>query len=272
MRLVIFWCVEVALFTHPHTQKLPGISVTDAVALFLQFVPLDGELHDFFKPVAIRIRNLLRGAACLPTEPCSEEDSDPFSIVQSRTERATRFTDLWKQPSELVIARDSFIRRAVPQSLLNSSLHYHYLNSDLISFVSPALRGHLGLRPLSVDHLIVVAEALVRSYSGASTSSVIMLGDDSDEEDAPILISDDEEMGGSGDQGDGASHTPHSVFVHWVAKWLACVHIVLEEEGDRSPVTLGKLKKTKIIPLTNGARVAAQESRLFFPPDGDSGK
>ena len=252
-----------------NTQKLPGISVTEAVALYLQFIPLDGELHDFFKPVAIRIRNLLRGAACLPTEPGSEGVSDPFFIVQALsrpdTDDTTGQKPLWKQPSELVVAHNHFIRNVIPQSLLNSSLHYFYLSPELTQYLSPALQSHLGLHSLSIDHLITVAEAVLRSYSGAS-ESVIMLSDDSDE-DSPILISDDEDE--SSLQG---RSTPATVIVRWVAQWLACVHIVLEDEGDRSPVTLGKLKKTKILPLTSGARVAAQDGSLFFPADGDSGK
>ena len=246
------------------------------MALFLQFIPLDGDLHDFFKPVAIRIRNLLRGAACLPTETGSEHISEPFSIIQSLSREDTVETrSLWKQPSELVVATDGFIRRVIPQSLLNSALHYFYLSPELAPFVSPALQDHLGLHSLSVDHLTAVAEAVIRSYSGAS-NSVIMLSDDSDE-DAPTLRSYDEEDDGSPCNKRGrlsgkvAPLTPHSVFVQWVAQWLACVHIVLEDEGDRSPVTIGKLKKTKILPLTNGARVAAQDGSIFFPSDGGSG-
>jgi hypothetical protein len=242
------------------------------VALYLQFIPLDGELHDFFKPVAIRIRNLLRGAACLPTEPGLEDISEPFSIVQALARPDTQETHgqnpLWKQPSELVVARNGFIRAVVPQSLLNSALHYFYLSPELAPHLSPALQSHLGLHTLSIDHLVTVAEAVVRSYSGAS---VIMLSDDSDE-DSPIFISDDEDDNESSSKrrGKSAPVTSHNVFVRWVAQWLACVHIVLEDERDRSPLTLGKLKKTKILPLTSGARVAAQDGSLFFPAEGDS--
>jgi hypothetical protein len=265
---------QLFLYALEKIKKLPGISVTEAVALYLQFIPLDGELHDFFKPVAIRIRNLLRGAACLPTEPGPEDISEPFSIVQALARPDTQETHgqnlLWKQPSELVVARNSFIRAVVPQSLLNSALHYFYLSPELAPYLSPALQSHLGLHTLSIDHLVTVAEAVVRSYSGAS-DSVIMLSDDSDE-DSPILISDDEDDNESSSKrrGNSAPVTPHSVFVRWVAQWLACVHIVLEDERDRSPLTLGKLKKTKILPLTSRARVAAQDGSLFFPAEGDS--
>ena len=256
---------------HMPSQKLPGMSVTDAVAMYLQFIPLDGELHDFFKPVAIRIRNLLRGTACLPTASGSEKIDEPFSVVQSlflveSEDTGNQQPHFWKQPSELVVVRDSHIRKYVPQSLLNSALHYFYLNPDLVPFLSPPLQAHLGVHSLSIDHLIAVAEAVLKSYSGCS-QSVIMLSDDSEDD-----ISDSEESVGYQNRRKMAQSSPRSVFVQWAAQWLACVHIILEEEGDRSPITVGKLKKIKIIPLTSGARLATQDTSLFFPSDGDSGK
>jgi hypothetical protein len=257
------------LFLHAldRIKSLPGLSLTDAVALYLQFTPLDGELHDFFKPVAIQIRNLLRGTACLPSEPGLDDITDPFSIIRSlpsvEPDELSSLPHLWKQPSQLVVVRDPYVRNHIPQSLLNSALHYFYLSSELTPFLNPLLQSHLGVQSLSIDHLIAVAEAVLKSYSGDS-HSVVMLSD-SDSEDS---------MDGGLEwerQGRGTK-TVHSLFVRWVAQWLACVHIVLEEEGDRSPVTIDKLKKIKIIPLTNGTRMAAQDGRLFFPADGDSGK
>ena len=110
---------------------------------------------------------------------------------------------------------------------------------------------------------MTVAEAVVQSYSSTS-NSVIMLSDDS--EDA---LSDEDDDSSLRSRGRVNSHT---MFVQWVAQWLACVHTLLEEDSDRSPVTVGKLKKTRIIPLTNGAQVAAEDGSLFFPFDGASGK
>lgn len=239
------------------------------MAIYLQFIPLDGELHDFFKPVAIRIRNLLRGTACLPTEPGSNDICEPFSIIKdisdAEPDEGSGLPHLWKQPSELVVVRDACIKKSIPQSLLNSVLHCFYLNSDLTKFINPLLQSHLGIQNLSVDHLVAVAEAMLKSYKRASC----------DNTDADIFMSDDEESdsGGLQAQKNGQVYSSlHSVFVQWVAQWLACVHIILEEDGDRSPITIGKLKKTKIIPLMNGDIYAAQDSSLFFPSDGDSGK
>ena len=69
----------------------------------------------------------------------------------------------------------------------------------------------------------------------------------------------------------GGASTDHSVFVQWVAQWLVCVHFVLEGERDRSPPTINKLRNIRVLSLTNGSLVSAQECTLFFPPDGDTG-
>lgn len=249
-------------------QKLPDLLPTVAVALYLQFIPLDGELHDFFKPVAIQILNLLRGTACLPTEPGSDHIDEPFSIIQNCYHRdpdeSSALPYLWKQPSQLVVVRDDYIRKHIPQSLLNSALRLFYLSSEITPFLNAPLQSQLGVQNLSIDHLITIAEAVLKSYSGKS-QDVVMLSDSDD----GSLCSDDEESDGKSSKKPTTSHT---VFVQWVAYWFACVHIVLEEEGDRNPVTIDKLKKIKIIPLTNGARLAAQDGSLFFPADGDRGK
>ena len=253
----------------PHSlpQNLPGLSPTNAVALYLQFIPLDGELHDFFKPVAVRIRNLLRGTACLPTEPGSEDIAEPFSIIKEFSHsESDGLLHLWKQPSELVIVRDPWIKKHISQSLLNSVLHCFYLNSDLTKFINPPLQSHLGIHNLSIDHLIAVAEAMLKSYDRASCNS-----DDADGESF-MSDSDDSDSGGLQKRSSQVPSSFQSVFVQWVARWLACIYIVLEEDGDRSLITIGKLKKTKIIPLMNGDLYAAQDSSLFFPTDGDSGK
>ena len=242
--------------------------------MYLQFIPLDGEIHDFFKPVAIRIRNLLRGASCLPTESGSNEITEPFSIIQSmfqeESEDTNNLNHLWKQPSKLVVVRNNYIRKHIPQSLLNSALHYFYLSYDLVQFLNPTLQSHLGVHSFSIDHLIAVAEAVLNSYY-LSSQNVTVSSDDSDDE----TLSDSEESDTAHKKRESfkmIQSSPHSIFVKWVAQWLACVHIILEEEGDQSPVTVGKLKKTKIIPLTNGTRLATQDCSLFFPSDGDSGK
>ena len=253
------------------------------MALFLQFVPLDGELHDFFKPVSTQILTLLRGTGCLPTQPGTDLTSDPFSLVQCPPQDEVDDTNLpvlWKQPSQLLMVRDNFILKHLPQTLLNSTLHLFYLSPALGSAVNSSLQAQLGIGSLSIEHLIVIAEAVQKSYSNRS-QSVAMPSDDSESSlsyESSMEESEEEEEGGRSQgrtrvsSARGGASTDHSVFVQWVARWLVCVHLVLEAERDRSPPTINKLKKIKVLPLTNGSLVSAQDCTLFFPPDGDTGK
>ena len=60
------------------------MSTIAAVKLFLQFVPLEGEVHNFFKPVSGQILRFLQGSHCLPTDffPTSTTAADdPFSVI-----------------------------------------------------------------------------------------------------------------------------------------------------------------------------------------------
>jgi len=47
----------------------------EAVVHFLQFVPLEDEILDFFRPVASNILQQLRAKPCLPTEPSEDGKS-----------------------------------------------------------------------------------------------------------------------------------------------------------------------------------------------------
>ena len=44
----------------------------EAVSAFLQFVPMEDEILDFFKPVASQILNKLKARPCIPTQPNSQ--------------------------------------------------------------------------------------------------------------------------------------------------------------------------------------------------------
>ena len=60
--------------------------------------------------------------------------------------------------------------------------------------------------------------------------------------------------------------SPWSMLVQWVAHWLACVHVVMEETRTTSPSTLQDLRRLKIIPLTNQSLVSLDSGAVFFPP------
>lgn len=82
------------------------MSDVEAVALFFQFVPLEGELLDFFHPLTTQILNLLRGTSCLPTEPLctlTREDTPTFrTLLTPAADQYLRDQGpQWKQPSQV---------------------------------------------------------------------------------------------------------------------------------------------------------------------------
>ena len=56
----------------------------------------------------------------------------------------------------------------------------------------------------------------------------------------------------------------------WIANWLACVHIVMEEGSDIS--ALDKLRQLPLLPLEDGTLASTSDSALFFPPESSTGK
>lgn len=55
-----------------HFQSHPEYDTMNAVCTFLQFVPMEDEVLDFFKPVAADILRKLKGKPCIPTQPNSQ--------------------------------------------------------------------------------------------------------------------------------------------------------------------------------------------------------
>ena len=56
-------------------QVHPDFNAFDAVNCFLQFIPLEDEILDFFRPVASQILQQLRGRPFLPTQPNAQGKS-----------------------------------------------------------------------------------------------------------------------------------------------------------------------------------------------------
>ncbi len=76
----------------------------EAVALFLQFVPLEGELLDFFRPLTAQVLNLLSGTSCLPVEqqPLTPDATPTFvSLVTPASRLYGTGALLWRQPSQV---------------------------------------------------------------------------------------------------------------------------------------------------------------------------
>ena len=241
-----------------------------AVAQFLQFVPLEGELHDFFQPVTSQILNLIRGSDCLPSDPSG-------SSLRSSTTKSS-FADLvaltseqmlndgsdveWKQPSQLLFVKEkfTFIRQHISQALVMTSLNLSYLNSSLLPYINPSLQYQLGMSSITVDHLIETAQTVMKLYTDTPTDG----SDNADSDES----SDDEEIM---EQEARVSGRSREMLVSWTANWLACVHMIMEDTNDLSTETIEKLKKFAVLPLEDGTMTSTSEKAIFFPPDDGSG-
>lgn len=241
-----------------------------AVAQFLQFVPLEGELHDFFQPVTSQILNRIKGTNCLPSDPLSlDSPSTQCSFVDLVTPASEQnvSTDqiMWKQPSQLLFVKEKFgfIREHISQALLTVSLKLSYLNSSLLPFINSALQYQLGMYSITVDHLIEVAQVVIKLYK----EPVDRRSDSSDSD------SDSEESSNEGTLAQVIKAPKHlrKVLVRWIANWLACVHMVMEDSNDMGTETVDKLRKFAVLPLEDGTMATTSEGSLFFPPDGNTG-
>ena len=231
-----------------YSQALPDLSEIEAMSLLLQFIPLEGEVHDFFQPVTGEIIRLFKGKECLPTDPTPSHEASPKNtmrdIVDIFRQTSTRDdTDIqWKQPSQLLSVHLDIIREYIPQSLLTSALNLYYLNGSLSSTISNDLCSQLNIGVISIDHLLAVAEYALKEYKSKGGRTLQDL-----------------------------SLEESKYFVKWIAHWLACVHSLMEDTRDFTTNTLSKLKRLPIIPLSNGDMVSIESGPIFFPPESDTG-
>ena len=238
-----------------------------AVAFFLQFVPLEGELHDFFRPVSSQILHLLKGKQCLPTEPGVDVAQDSLlSLIKSASSdgKSEEELPLWKQPSQLLFVRNDFIRRHIPQSLLASTLQLSYLHSSLLPAMNPSLQLQLGICNMTIDHLVEVAQTVLQAVEGGDCGYTSE-DDSSDTDDLS-----DTERDANVPCYSSTPVTQGNSLLTWIANWLACVHIVMEEGSDIS--ALDKLRQLPLLPLEDGTLASTSDSALFFPPESSTGR
>ncbi len=247
--------------------------------MFLQFVPLEGELHDFFKPVSAHILHLLKAKKCLPSNPCNAEaEDDLLPLLMAPPEDSRENRCVWKQPSQLISVRDDFVRRHIHQSLLESTLRLSYLNSLLLPALNESLQSQLGVRSLSLQDLIAVATAVLDRYNAETLPDSFCYDnttqDSTSDSDSDAEYSDlDPYTTTNGHVASGSRRHAHEVLVSWIANWLACVQIVMKDchTGLNSDV-LNSLKRLPVIPLASGDLVSADGPSLFFPAESSSGK
>jgi hypothetical protein len=61
-----------------YLQSHPDFSVVEAVSAFLQFIPMEDEIMDSFRPVATQILQKVRTSLCMPTQPNTEGNDTPM--------------------------------------------------------------------------------------------------------------------------------------------------------------------------------------------------
>lgn len=245
-----------------------------AVAQFLQFVPLEGELHDFFQPVTNQVLGRIKGTNCLPSDPSSAHHlSVQYSFIDLVTPTSEQSFDLsqieWRQPSQLLLVKEKFkfIREHISQALLQTSLKLSYLNSSLLPFINPALQCQLGMGSITVDHLLEIAQAVIKLYREPRTA----LSDNFPDSSIPYCDSEDSSDEESVAQVIKLPKQSRKLLVRWIANWLACVHMVMEDSNDMGTETIDKLRKFAILPLEDGTMATASEGSLFFSPDSYAG-
>ncbi|XP_048869160.1 uncharacterized protein wu:fj29h11 isoform X2 [Brienomyrus brachyistius] len=121
---------------HPEFSGLQGL------CRFLQFVPLPGEILDFFNPVASQIIQLLKGKACLPT-----------------TERQNGEVE-FKLPSQIAATQDPLIQEAIGDDMLQRHLNLSYMHPTLQSVLPQSLISALGVHRLRGQDIATVTRAM----------------------------------------------------------------------------------------------------------------
>ncbi len=97
----------------PFVQSHPEFDVLEAVCNFVQFIPLEDEILDFFRPVSSSIMQQLRARPCLPTQPIAGQGIE------------------WKLPSQLVMTTDKLVKEVITAQQLQHHLSLSYLHDQV---------------------------------------------------------------------------------------------------------------------------------------------
>lgn len=149
----------------------------------------------------------------------------------------------------------------VLQVVLEKALNLSYLHSSMLPYVNNSLQGQLCIQHMTIDHLKEVAEVAIQHSQGrgCSKSQAIVIEDSDTDTDSDIFEGVAEEI------------SPREQFVKWIANWLGCVHVLMEEGGvggsGLHSLMTSTLRDLPILPLEDGSFVTAAQSGIFFPPD-----
>ncbi|XP_061196696.1 uncharacterized protein LOC133204972 [Saccostrea echinata] len=128
-------------------------SNVEAVTSFLQFVPVEDEIIDFFRPVANQILQKLRAKQCVPTQPNSKGKCS------------------WKIPSQTVTVKDPLVLEVVTPDLLKDTLNLFYLHRDVAAMLNSSLTLSLGIESLNTEHLLLIGKSLLQQWSASQETT-----------------------------------------------------------------------------------------------------
>ncbi|XP_076448916.1 LOW QUALITY PROTEIN: uncharacterized protein LOC143285481 [Babylonia areolata] len=117
---------------------------------YLQFVPLEDEILDFFKPVATQILKKIRATPCMPA--VTSASSGKAGNVQ------------WKLPSQTVMVQDALVHEVISPELLEHHLGLYYVHREVAAMLSSALTRSLGVESITSEHLVQVGRSLVAAW------------------------------------------------------------------------------------------------------------
>lgn len=132
------------------------------------------------------------------------------------------------QPCKVVVCEDPDIVALISPELLYRHLALHYLVPDLISAINPALREELGIKTLSVKHLIDVGRSVIEGDSLGTKQDNVKK-------------------------------------IQWISQWLCCVYRCLEREHNSSSEILDQIAAMNIFPLSDYTFVNLKDNAIFFP-------
>ncbi|XP_059138506.1 uncharacterized protein LOC131926926 isoform X3 [Physella acuta] len=130
----------------------PDLTPLEALKSFLQFIPLEGEVMGFFKPVASHILAQLRAKECMP--------------VLTKDKKSIQ----WKMPSKTVMTRDSLVMEVVSPELLQRHLDLHYLHPEVTEALDEPLTKALGIESITTEHLLHIGRSIGQGWDSAENS------------------------------------------------------------------------------------------------------
>ena len=214
------------------------IGVASIVQL-LQFIPLEDEVLDFFKPITQTIVEGISRKQCIPVL-TKHSTNDLMLNVDAKSGDTETVRDgevemQWVFPSQVVVAEDYLIEQLISDQILNRYLNKYYLHPDLRAYLHAPLRRVLRIETISSQHLIDIGKTI------ASEIKVKM------------------------EAQQGITTEFFEEFAKWVAKWLCSVYRCLDRERDCSDETLKEISQINIFPISRGHCTPIFGQPVFLP-------